>query len=80
MAKKDAIEIRGKVVELLPDSTFRVELANGRRILANTSGKMRLSLVRVRSGDTVKVEVSPYDLDKGRIISRQNETSKPVHQ
>jgi translation initiation factor IF-1 len=70
MAKKDAIEIEGKVVELLPDSKFRVELGNGHRILANISGKMRLHFIRILPGDTVRVEMSPYDLTKGRITYR----------
>lgn len=70
MAKKDAIEISGKVVELLPNTMFRVELANGHRILANISGKMRLNFIRILPGDTVTVEMSPYDLTKGRITYR----------
>ncbi len=70
MAKKDAIEIRGKVVELAPNSKFRVELENGRRILANISGRMRLLFIRIRPGDTVRVEMSPYDLNIGRITHR----------
>lgn len=70
MAKKDAIEVEGKVVELLPNTMFRVELANGHRILANISGKMRLHFIRILPGDTVRVEMSPYDLTKGRITYR----------
>jgi translation initiation factor IF-1 len=70
MATKDAIEIRGKVVESLPKSMFRVELENGHRILANISGKLRLLFIRILPGDTVRVEMSPYDLTKGRIIHR----------
>ena len=64
MAKKDAIEVEGKVVELLPNTMFRVELANGHRILAHISGKMRLHFIRILPGDKVMVEMSPYDLDQ----------------
>ena len=71
MAKKDAIEIEGKVVELLPNTMFRVELGNGHRVLAQISGKMRLNFIRILPGDTVMVEVSPYDLAKGRITYRR---------
>jgi translation initiation factor IF-1 len=71
MAKKDAIEITGKVVELMPNSVFRVELGNGHRILAHISGKMRLHFIRILPGDTVRVEMSPYDLTKGRITYRE---------
>jgi len=71
MAEKDAIEVSGKVVDLLPNTMFRVELANGRRVLANISGKMRMHFMRLRPGDTVTVEMSPYDLTKGRITYRQ---------
>lgn len=72
MEKKDAIEVAGKVVELLPKSMFRVELGNGHRILANISGRMRLSFTRILPGDTVQVEMSPYDLKTGRIVDRPN--------
>ena len=71
MAEKDAIEVNGKVVELLPNTTFRVELANGNRVLANISGKMRMHFIRLLPGDKVTVEMSPYDLTKGRITYRQ---------
>jgi len=71
MAKKDAIEIAGKVVELLPNTMFRVELENGHRILAHISGKMRLHFIRILPGDSVMVEMSPYDLTKGRITFRK---------
>jgi len=77
MAKKDAIEVEGKVVELLPNTMFRVELANGHRILAHISGKMRLHFIRILPGDKVMVEMSPYDLTKGRIPFRHKETPKP---
>ena len=77
MAKKDAIEIEGKVVELLPNTMFRVDLANGHRILAHISGKMRLHFIRILPGDKVMVEMSPYDLTKGRITFRhKNDTPK----
>ncbi len=76
MAQKDAIEIRGKVVESLPKSMFRVELENGHRILANISGKLRLLFIRILPGDTVRVEMSPYDLTKGRIIHRFKSETK----
>lgn len=71
MAKKDAIEIAGKVVELMPNHMFRVELENGHRILANISGRMRMDFIRILPGDTVRVEMSPYDLSKGRIITQK---------
>ena len=76
MAKKDAIEVEGKVVELLPNTMFRIELENGHRILAHISGKMRLHFIRILPGDRVMVEMSPYDLSKGRITYRhKNESS-----
>src|ERR1700736_5717338 len=71
MARKDVIEVEGRVVELLPNTMFRVELPNGHRILAHISGKMRLHFIRILPGDKVMVEVSPYDLTKGRITFRQ---------
>ena len=70
MAKKDAIEVEGKVVELLPNTMFRVELPNGHRILAHISGKMRKNFIRILPGDKVKVELTPYDLTRGRITYR----------
>ncbi len=70
MAKKDAIEVEGKVVELLPNTMFRIELENGHRILAHISGKMRLHFIRILPGDLVTLEMSPYDLTKGRIVYR----------
>ncbi|HRJ72354.1 MAG TPA: translation initiation factor IF-1 [Terrimicrobiaceae bacterium] len=80
MAKKDAIEIEGKVVELLPNTMFRVELVNGHRILAHISGKMRLHFIRILPGDKVMVEMSPYDLTKGRITFRhKNDAPKPIY-
>ncbi|MBV8351658.1 MAG: translation initiation factor IF-1, partial [Verrucomicrobia bacterium] len=65
MARKDVIEVEGKVVELLPNTMFRVELPNGHRLLAHISGKMRLHFIRILPGDKVMVEMSPYDLTKG---------------
>ncbi len=82
MEKKDAIEIEGKVVELLPNSLFRVELESGQRVLANISGELRLSLIRFTPGDRVMLEMSPYDLNKGRITSRHEDNSntpQPTH-
>ncbi len=71
MAKEDTIRVEGKVVELLPNTMFRVELPNKHRILAHISGKMRLHFIRLMPGDKVTVEMSPYDLSKGRITFRQ---------
>ena len=70
MARKDAIQVEGKVVEQLPNTMFRVELPNGHRVLAHISGKMRLHFIRILPGDRVVVEMSPYDLTKGRITFR----------
>jgi translation initiation factor IF-1 len=65
------IEVEGKIVEALPNSRFRVELANGHRLLAFVSGQMRLEFVRLAPGDTVKVQMSPYDLSRGCIASKE---------
>ena len=70
MAKGDAIEVEGTVVEPLPNAMFRVELDNGHKVLAHLSGKMRMHYIRILSGDRVKVELSPYDLTRGRITFR----------
>jgi len=70
MARKDAIELEGTVVELLPNTMFRVEIPGGRRVLAHISGKMRLHFIRILPGDKVMLEISPYDLSKGRITYR----------
>lgn len=67
---KDFLEMQGKVIELLPATSFKVKLENGHEILAHLSGKMRLHKIRILPGDQVKVEISPYDLSKGRIIFR----------
>jgi translation initiation factor IF-1 len=67
MTKEDAIEVEGTVVEPLPNAMFRVELENGHKVLAHVSGKMRMNFIRILPGDRVKVELSPYDLTRGRI-------------
>jgi len=71
MSKEDAIEVTGTVVETLPNAMFRVELENGHRVLAHISGKMRLHFIKILPGDKVTVELSPYDLKRGRIIYRE---------
>ncbi len=70
MAKEELIEMRGKVDEVLPDSRFRVTLNNGHQLIAYTSGKMRKNHIRILAGDQVSLELSPYDLTKGRITFR----------
>lgn len=70
MAKKEAIEVEGTVTESLRDASFRVELANGHQVLAYVSGKIRMNYIRVLPGDRVLVELSPYDLSRGRITYR----------
>ena len=70
MAKKDAIRLQAKVVDALPNAMFRVELENGHKILAHVSGKMRMNFIRILPGDQVTVEMSPYDLTRGRIVLR----------
>ncbi len=70
MAKKEAIEVEGTVVEPLPNAMFRVELANGHKVLAHISGKIRLHYIRILPGDRVLIELSPYDLSRGRITYR----------
>jgi translation initiation factor IF-1 len=70
MQKKDAIKVEGKVLETLPNAMFRVELQNGHVIIAHVSGKMRMHFIRILTGDKVTMEMSPYDLSKGRIIMR----------
>ena len=74
MAKEDLIEMHGKVEEVLPDSRFRVILDNGHTLVAYTSGKMRKHHIRILAGDKVSLELSPYDLSKGRITFRHIET------
>ena len=70
MAKQDLLELKGQVTELLPNAMFRVKLENKHEILAHTAGKLRKNRIRVLTGDNVLVEVTPYDLTKGRIIFR----------
>ncbi|MDH7479203.1 MAG: translation initiation factor IF-1 [Syntrophomonadaceae bacterium] len=70
MAKEDVIEVEGRVVEPLPNAMFRVELKNGHKVLAHVSGKIRMNFIRILPGDRVTVELSPYDLSRGRIIYR----------
>lgn len=70
MPKKETIEVEGKVIETLPNATFRVELANGHKVLAHISGKMRQHYIRILPADRVLVELSPYDLSRGRITYR----------
>ena len=70
MAKDDVIVIDGKVIEVLPNATFRVQLDNGHVVLCHISGKMRMHYIKILLGDTVKVEITPYSLDKGRITHR----------
>jgi translation initiation factor IF-1 len=70
MPKEEAIEVEGIVIETLPNAMFRVELENGHRVLAHISGKMRMHFIKILPGDRVTVELSPYDLTRGRIIYR----------
>lgn len=70
MSKEDVIELEGTVVETLPNTTFKVELENGHQILAHISGKLRINYIKILPGDKVKVELSPYDLTRGRITWR----------
>mgnify|MGYP001161042508 FL=1 len=70
MAKQDLLEFKGEVTELLPNAMFRVKLENNHEVLAHTAGKLRKNRIRVLAGDQVMVEVTPYDLTKGRIIFR----------
>jgi translation initiation factor IF-1 len=70
MAKDDVIVVDGKVIEVLPNATFRVELDNGHIVLCHISGKMRMHYIKILLGDTVKLEITPYSLDKGRITHR----------
>jgi len=73
MAKEELIETEGKVIETLPNAMFRVELENGHVVLAHVSGKMRMNFIRILPGDKVKLELSPYDLTRGRITFRVKE-------
>ena len=70
MSKEESIEVEGTILEQLPNAMFRVELENGHKVLAHISGKMRMHFIRILSGDKVKVQLSPYDLTRGRITYR----------
>ncbi|OHB78152.1 MAG: translation initiation factor IF-1 [Planctomycetes bacterium RBG_16_55_9] len=70
MAKKETLRIQAKVTDALPNAMFRVELESGHKVLAHVSGKMRMNFIRILPGDTVIVEMSPYDLNRGRIVLR----------
>jgi translation initiation factor IF-1 len=70
MAKKERIEVEGKVITVLPNTMFRVELANGHQVLAHISGKMRKHYIKILPGDRVLIELSPYDLSRGRVTYR----------
>ncbi len=70
MAKEEAITVDGKVIEPLPNAMFRVELENGHQVLAHISGKMRMNFIKILPGDRVTLELSPYDLSRGRIVYR----------
>lgn len=70
MSKQEGVQVEGTVVEALPNATFRVELENGHKLLAHISGKMRMHFIRILPGDKVTVELSPYDLTRGRIVYR----------
>lgn len=78
MAKEELLEMSGLVAEVLPDSRFRVSLENGHQLVAYTSGKMRQHHIRILAGDKVTIEMSPYDLSKGRITFRHLEKRGPV--
>ena len=69
--KEEAITVEGKVVETLPNAMFRIELPNGHKVLGHVSGKMRMNFIRILPGDKVTLELSPYDLSRGRIIRRE---------
>lgn len=71
MAKEEAITVEGTVLETLPNAMFRVELENGHKVLAHVSGKMRMYFIKILPGDKVTVELSPYDLTRGRIVYRE---------
>jgi translation initiation factor IF-1 len=73
MAKEELIEMNGKVVEILPDQRFRVDLDNGHKLIAYTAGRMKKNFIRILAGDKVTLELSPYDLTKGRIVFRHIE-------
>jgi len=70
LAKEDVIEVEGKIIEALPNAMFQVELENGHKVLAHISGKLRMNFIRILPGDKVTIELSPYDLTRGRITWR----------
>lgn len=76
LSKDDVIEVSGTVVEALPNAEFRVELENGHIVTAHISGKLRMNYIRILAGDSVKLELSPYDLTKGRITWRDKDSNK----
>ena len=78
MAKEELIEMQGAVTEILPDARYRVKLDNGHMLIAYTGGKMRKHKIRILAGDKITIEMSPYDMDKGRIIFRHLEPRKPL--
>lgn len=77
MAKEDSIEMNGVVVDTLPNTTFKVELENGHVVLAHISGRMRKNYIRILTGDKVTVELTPYDLSRGRIVYRDSGKKQP---
>lgn len=77
MAKEDQIEMNGKVIDTLPNTMFRVQLENGHIVIAHISGKMRKNYIRILTGDLVTVEMTPYDLTKGRITYRSKDNKMP---
>lgn len=77
MAKEELIEMQGQVTEVLPDSRFRVDLENGHSLIAYTAGRMKKNFIKILAGDKVSLELSPYDLNKGRIIYRHIENRGP---
>lgn len=79
MAKDDVIEVDGKVIETLPNATFRVQLENGHVVLCRIAGKMRMNYIKILLGDKVKIELTPYSLDKGRIIYRNKWRAKSLN-
>ena len=80
MAKEDTIEMQGEIIENLPNATFRVKLENDHVVLGYISGKMRMNYIRILPGDKVTVEMTPYDLDKGRIVFREKTAPMPMNQ
>lgn len=76
MPKEEAIEVEGTILEPLPNAMFRVELDNGHKVLAHISGKMRMHFIKILPGDRVTIELSPYDLTRGRITFRTKNTKK----